>query len=567
VTAPGKAPACDCTVLSPTEIGCNGLDDDCNGQIDEGSKTCGTTCVDLKNDANNCGSCGLVCGGGMICKAGVCACPTTKPYVCGAKCVDFQSDIANCGSCNNGCNAGPNGAAACNGGLCALSCTVPYGNCDGNLGNGCEADLRSDVANCGACKAACKFANASATCSTGTCLMGACALGFADCDKDPTTGCETDARADLANCGGCGVKCAPANATGQCNAGKCELLLCKAGFGNCNASAGDGCEVDLQNDPKNCATCGHVCPGSGAPNATASCTSGACGVACAGGFDSCDGNWTNGCETDLRTNANCGKCGNVCGAGTSCVAGVCKLGTPVDVTVLLDVTGSTNPLYTATVVNNLQTRLVAPLLALSDTFVGVSYTAEFPLSTYGATGDRPFQGGVEPQATLATIDAAITGRPTTMMGGDTPDAMVEALGTLAGLPASSYSSPLTCSAARAAGGCWRSGSKRVIVLFTDDIFHNGPDPAVAGALYAAYTGITPAPMIWPDVLAAMKSSGIVLLIANLSAQGASAPGQAQWVKMLTDLGQTSADVFLSNTDPLSGTAADAIVARIAAIHG
>ncbi len=571
VSLPGRGPACDCTVLSAIDIPCNGVDDDCNGLVDDTAKTCGGVCTDVQNDSNNCGGCGVVCGGGTSCKAGACACPATKPQICGTQCVDTNTDVANCGSCNKPCAAGPNGAASCAAGACALACNVPYGNCNGSAADGCETDLRSDLANCGACGKSCSYSNATATCSTGTCLLSACSAGYANCNKDPVDGCEINVNNDLANCGGCGAACAPANASGSCNAGKCELLLCKTGFANCNANATDGCEINTQTDPNNCSTCGHVCPGAGAPNAIAACTTGACGVACVAGYANCDGNWGNGCEVGLQSDVNnCGTCGNVCALGNVCSAGICQTSSPVDVTILLDVSGSTNTIYTATATNTilstLQTRVVAPLLALSATDVGVSYTCDFPVSPYGGTGDRAFQGGLEPSTNAMSIDAAITGRPTTQSGGDTSDGMVEALGTLSGLPVHTTSLALTCSAGKIAGGCWRPGAKRVIILITDDEFHGGPDPASA-SLYDPYTLVSPAPQTWTTVLPAMQSSNTVLLIMNIHASGTTSPGAPQYLKMLTNLGQPATDAFLANTNALFGTAADAVVARIKAIHG
>jgi hypothetical protein len=37
------------------------------------------------------------------------------------------------------------------------------------------------------------------------------------------------------------------------------VIACNAGFGNCNGSAVDGCEVDLTSNPANCGACGTVC--------------------------------------------------------------------------------------------------------------------------------------------------------------------------------------------------------------------------------------------------------------------------------------------------------------------
>lgn len=56
---------------------------------------------------------------------------------------------------------------------------------------------------------------------------------------------------------------------------------------------------------------------------------GACGIAsCNAGFDNCDANVSNGCETPTSANAmNCGRCGNVCAAGQTCVMGTCTMPT------------------------------------------------------------------------------------------------------------------------------------------------------------------------------------------------------------------------------------------------
>jgi hypothetical protein len=98
-----------------------------------------------------------------------------------------------------------------------------------------------------------------------------CEAGWSDCDLQFATGCETNTDSSLGSCGACGVPCAPAHATGQCVSGMCGVATCIAPFGNCNGMAGDGCEANLQTDPNNCGTCGHVCTG-----ATPSCNNGGC---------------------------------------------------------------------------------------------------------------------------------------------------------------------------------------------------------------------------------------------------------------------------------------------------
>ncbi len=122
---------------------------------------------------------------------------------------------------------------------------------------------------------------------------------------------------DPKNCGACGVTC---GANMACGGGACA---CTPGFADCNHDPSDGCEADLSNDDQNCGTCGRGCfifCGVG-------CAGGVCPIAgggCIAGFGDCDGNAANGCETRLSNDPNnCGCCGIVCASGTTCVAGVC----------------------------------------------------------------------------------------------------------------------------------------------------------------------------------------------------------------------------------------------------
>ncbi len=326
VGLPGRGTVCDCSPTSTSDLPCNMIDDDCNGEADDTSRTCAGSCVDIGSNSANCGGCGIVCGGGTACISARCECPTDHPTICGTRCVATQTDPANCGSCGHVCPAGAGGTATCTAGACALTCMPGTADCDGDVANGCEAIVRSDLANCGACGHACAFANASATCSTGVCVLGACTAGFTNCDGDPSNGCEADTATSVTSCGACGRACAPSHGIGACAAGVCDLAACDAGFANCNTLAIDGCEAELQTDPRNCSVCGRACPGTGAPNTLASCTAGACSFACTTGYGDCDGSTANGCETSVVSNvAHCGACGRACGAGQVCNAGVCEL--------------------------------------------------------------------------------------------------------------------------------------------------------------------------------------------------------------------------------------------------
>ncbi len=180
---------------------------------------------------------------------------------------------------------------------------------------------RLDPAHCGTCTNACApVANAIASCATGACDF-VCNANFHRCG----TACV--ANDDVASCGRACTPCLPApNSVARCDGVTCGIA-CNAGFGDCDGNASNGCETNLAVSPANCAVCGTVCPG----GASATCASGVCGLSsCASGTGDCDGNAGNACETDTRTSAsNCGTCGNVCSfanANGTCTASVCAMG-------------------------------------------------------------------------------------------------------------------------------------------------------------------------------------------------------------------------------------------------
>src|SRR6185437_1830117 len=100
---------------------------------------------------------------------------------------------------------------ACDGGDCA--CAEDFADCDGDPGNGCEADL-SSATTCGACDVHCM----NASCKAGAC---ACEGGFADCDGNPKNGCEASLETDGAHCGSCDRDCLG----GPCKGGVCQPVL------------------------------------------------------------------------------------------------------------------------------------------------------------------------------------------------------------------------------------------------------------------------------------------------------------------------------------------------------
>lgn len=98
---------------------CNGMDDDCDGMVDE----------------------------------------------------DFmlQTDTANCGMCGNVCSLAHSTDPTCGGGRCAIgTCDVGFRNCDGRNSTGCESESATDPNNCGDCGVRCFGA-------TRMCCAGICA--------------------------------------------------------------------------------------------------------------------------------------------------------------------------------------------------------------------------------------------------------------------------------------------------------------------------------------------------------------------------------------------------------
>ncbi|MEZ4407922.1 MAG: hypothetical protein R3A52_15820 [Polyangiales bacterium] len=307
-------------------------------RCDDGQTCCAGGCVDTASNAAHCGACDNRCrvaNGEGACAMGACAvgsctgsyrdCDMSAANGCET---DTTTDLNNCGGCGRICPAPANATATCSAGACGFTCNAGFADCDGDPTNGCEVELASSAMNCGACGRACVVAGAAAACSMGACTVGMCEDGLADCDMNPANGCEADLRSNPAHCGGCGMACpAFANATAVCAMGRCAPR-CADGFGDCDGNAANGCEVDLGSTPEHCGACGMVCA---IANGTATCAMGRCGVgACNAGWADCDGDPANGCETDTRSDGgNCGMCGRACmvaGGSSACVGGVCSVG-------------------------------------------------------------------------------------------------------------------------------------------------------------------------------------------------------------------------------------------------
>jgi len=303
----------DCVASACTIVSCDANYDDCDTTDANGCE------ADLQVDRANCGACGTACGANEICTGGACqGCPAGE-VVCGNECIDTDTNPAHCGACDAACDL-PNVAThGCVGGACTVvACDAGFGDCDADASNGCEVDLNTTAAHCGACANACA---AGESCCGGSCTdldtdannCGACG-NACPAGESCCSGACADLTSDVDNCGSCGNACA----TGEvCSQGTCQLD-CAAGETDCNGSC-----VNLNTDVQNCGSCGNVCDLANVD--THGCVGGACTVVtCDTGFGDCDAQAANGCETTLGTEQNCSACGDACAAGETCDNGTCQ---------------------------------------------------------------------------------------------------------------------------------------------------------------------------------------------------------------------------------------------------
>jgi hypothetical protein len=238
--------------------------------------------------------------------------------------------VANSAPCddNNGCTSGD----VCKDGACSgpIGCDVHAQCAAGAKSVSCQCKLgySGDGFSCGDVD---ECTQGTATCPANTACQNkaggydcVCVQGFGDCDANLGNGCEAEFAVTAAHCGGCGIACSSQNiAVPACAASTCSGA-CNAGFGDCNGDKlKDGCETPTGADSGNCGGCGQVCSSQNIANPT--CAAGVCNGACSSGFGDCNGDkLKDGCETNLlASQSHCGACGTVCAAGTTCTSGTC----------------------------------------------------------------------------------------------------------------------------------------------------------------------------------------------------------------------------------------------------
>lgn len=150
-----------------------------------------------------------------VCESGFKACdetcvPTDNPL--------FGCEAQSCAPC-----AIPNATGVCSpDGVCEVAvCDPNFADCTpGDSDNGCLVDLAHDPLNCGECGSACELDNAKPLCANRRCAIGVCDEGWGDCDDTDANGCEADLTTDVAHCGACDEPCDDSE---QCVDGICTI--------------------------------------------------------------------------------------------------------------------------------------------------------------------------------------------------------------------------------------------------------------------------------------------------------------------------------------------------------
>jgi len=128
-------------------------------------------CAPYRCDSGGCRtSCGgdAHCVGGAWCWNSVCRFKQPNGTSCSIANQCLSGHCVGGVCCDSACPAVANATNTCAGGTCAYACLAGFGDCDGDLSNGCETDLAWDPRHCGGCNNLCG----------GTCAKGA---GFYEC--------------------------------------------------------------------------------------------------------------------------------------------------------------------------------------------------------------------------------------------------------------------------------------------------------------------------------------------------------------------------------------------------
>jgi hypothetical protein len=147
---------------------------------------------------------------------------------------------------------------------------------------------------------------------------------------------------------------------------------------------------------------------------------------------------------------------------------------------------------------------LAPALVetIGDVSISVASLADFPVGMYGSSDDVPFLLLTESTTDIGRVQTALDRLPTSA-GADGPESQTEALYQAAtGEGIGRFVPRARCPAGTVGYPCFRADGSRIILLFTDAPFHNGP------GLSNSYGGdVTPTPHTYAEAMNAMRGIG------------------------------------------------------------
>jgi hypothetical protein len=172
---------------------------------------------------------------------------------CEGLCRNAEVDVQHCGGCR-ACSGEEVATPICEAGLCRSTCLAPHGNCSTPAApaadDGCETNLETTPTRCGACDRACVATGVDQLRCMASRCTSTCTAGLGNCSQplapDADDGCETDLLTSTAHCGACGRACSATQVLAlACAAGRCTSS-CQPGRVNCARpdapTADDGCE-------------------------------------------------------------------------------------------------------------------------------------------------------------------------------------------------------------------------------------------------------------------------------------------------------------------------------------
>lgn len=344
----GKRCAIDSDCVNDSCVAGRCQDPDCDDDTENGSET------DIDCGGDHCSECadGQGCKKGSDCESGVCKSGKCAASTCSDRVANGSETDVDCGGeCEQKCDSGDGCVvdddceqppdddefadfSTCEGTspnkVCVVTCDSLFlGDCNQKVSDGCETNLNTSVPHCSACGKACAPANAVGECVAGNCLInttapdttGGCLASYRNCNGELSDGCEVNINSDPEACGSCSKSCSAANGTPDCEQGSCTID-CNSGFDNCNSDVSDGCETNLETSTLHCSECGNAC--TPAPGEMAACNGTACtSINCnqpahCGGQQPCGAcDADSQCNDLLNTVSNCGGCGIQCSAANA----------------------------------------------------------------------------------------------------------------------------------------------------------------------------------------------------------------------------------------------------------